>query len=51
MEKGKRGPESENSKMNAAGKNANAPRDGGKTSKGEKEKKGFTNEPPKHQNL
>jgi len=49
MEKNKK--VSENSKKNAAGKNANAPRTGSQDSKKEQEKKGFTNQPPKHTNL
>lgn len=46
MEKDKKGPNSENSRKNAAGKNANAPRDGEK--KGSPEKKGFDNQPSRH---
>lgn len=43
--------QSENSKKNAAGQNANAPRSGGHKDKKSTEKKGFSNMPPKHQNL
>ena len=42
---------SENSKKNAAGQNANAPRTGEHTGKKSTEKKGFNTMPPKHQNL
>jgi len=43
--------QSENSKKNAAGQNANAPRSGEHKDKKSTEKKGFSNMPPKHQNL